>query len=583
MLQPYWQSLPPALRAKLLPGTLGSFQCLHLASSVLEAATTQAGAQPGTASVQTLLHTGYGLLCGAWEDDPLNGDLARQLLQLDSRIASHWQSAPLGVRLSPEWRAALQQLGNAFSRPAALRYYQKLAQQADYDRIMAYLDGERAKAPDNLYWLQQILAVGELAGQLDWALDHVRTHWPRTAPASLRTAVEAHTLCAMGRHADVLALPNGPELECSTLFTLRRAHSLWATGARQKALSLWTDILHTRPWQVNLLLRLHDAVTTTDTPPTEAECAATMGRTVALLYSWNKADDLDRALEALAPSAPGLAHIVALNNGSTDDTGAVMNAWQERLGKRMRVVHLPVNVGAPAARNWLKQLPEVRDANFVAYLDDDAVLPGDWLRHMARAILTCPDASVWGGKILDHHAPHVVQSADLHIAVAPAPNAGEDTPFSPHLAHGEPFNVTDIHAQVADTGGFNYIRPCLSVTGCCHLFRAEALMECGDFSLTLSPSQYDDLEHDLRLATKGGHCAYTGFLAVRHGKRTGKSVQMSAAQFGNGLGNKYKLHAMYSREQVEAMHWRECQLMEQDLLNKARTLDQQLGEISPSI
>ncbi|UZP66931.1 glycosyltransferase [Desulfovibrio mangrovi] len=567
MLQQYWLGLSSAFARRLLHGSAGSFQRMRLASHALAEAVPVASASNGQNAQGVnfaMLDTGRDLLLAALEDDPLNGDLARQVLGLDKQAP--W--------LESDTRTALLELAAAFVRPENLRYFQRLARQGEYAKIQSYLDGERDKAPDNAYWLQQVLAVGELAGELEWALEHVRHRWP--APLAhaniLRVAVEAHLLAVMRRYDDVLALTQDHASAAAGRLLLaaeRRAHSLRMTGDIDAAHAAWRQILSLRPWHVNLLSRWHASVSGHDSPL----AAGVQGRTAALLYSWNKADDLDKALRSLAPSAADLCRIIALNNGSTDATGQVIDAWAERLGERMQAIHLPVNVGAPAARNWLMHLPELAEVEYLAYLDDDAVLPADWLGHMSRAVAVCPEASVWGGKIIDHAAPHIVQSADLHLVMTSGNDEEIDAAFRPTRAHAVPFNVSDIHAQVADCGGFDYIRPCISVTGCCHLFRRADLMACGDFSLTLSPSQYDDLEHDLRMASRGRHCAYTGFLPVEHMKRTGKAVLMSPAQFGNGLGNKYKLHAMYPRDEIERLMAFETALLEQDLLRKAAMLD----------
>lgn len=570
MLQQYWRELPEWFRATLLPGTVGAFRQMGLASRAVACFDPDKNAAPsGEKSRAVMLTVARGLLLAAWEEDPLNGDLARQVLSFD-------QQAPW---LPLQTKAMLLELVTSFSRPENLRYYQRVAQQGDCSKIQTYLEGERAKAPDNIYWLQQILAVGELYGELEWALHHVQAQWPAVLPANgmLKAMTESHLLAISGRHDDVIALSRMrlPEavdersaLGTPLLILEREAHSRWVTGDREGAHALWGRLVKMRPWRVNLLMRFYDSVMGNDAP-----CIPDMGRTAALLYSWNKADDLDAALQSLAPSASELSRIIAINNGSTDATGDVLNAWTQRLGGRMQTIHLPVNIGAPAARNWLKNLPEVTETEFVAYLDDDAILPRNWLHHFARAVHAYPAASVWGGKILDYHAPHIVQSADLHLSMKQGTDEEIDTAFHLSLAHAVPFNVTDMHAQVSDTGGFDYIRPCISVTGCCHLFRTADLMESGDFSLSLSPSQYDDLEHDLRMATQGRHCAYTGFLPVKHMKRTGKATRMTGAQYGNGLGNKYKLHAMHSRADVEALLQAQARILEQDLLNKAEQLD----------
>jgi hypothetical protein len=49
-------------------------------------------------------------------------------------------------------------------------------------------------------------------------------------------------------------------------------------------------------------------------------------------------------------------------------------------------------------------------------------------------------------------------------------------------------------------------------------------------------------------------------------KRTGKAVRMSAAQYGNGAGNKYKLHNMYPPESIIRLRRAELDMLERHLL-----------------
>lgn len=101
---------------------------------------------------------------------------------------------------------------------------------------------------------------------------------------------------------------------------------------------------------------------------------------------------------------------------STDATADVMRVWGDRMGRdRFVPVRLAVNVGAPAARNWLMQLPQVAACEYTAYLDDDAAVPADWLRHFARAVALRPEAAAWGCRVVDWHSPGLVQSAALHM------------------------------------------------------------------------------------------------------------------------------------------------------------------------
>ena len=359
------------------------------------------------------------------------------------------------------------------------------------------------------------------------------------------------------------------------------AHCLAFAGNLPEARRVWAKILHSRPWHTNLALRLHDA-TLSDSP----DPARLLNNTALLLYSFNKADDLAATLRAVAPSAALFRKILALDNGSSDGTASMLRGWQEKLGPELfEPIFLPVNVGAPAARNWLAGRPEVLACEYALYLDDDALVsteslpdPYAWIKHLALAVGRYPEAAVWGLKIRDHQLPWQAQSVDLHVEPnIVGPVGAQGTPsaqFSLTSALTYPFGVSGLHAQAPDFGQFTYTRPCASVTGCCHLMRSRDLQEQGGFNLVFSPSQYDDLERDLRLAVGGQGVCYHGHFSVRHLKRTGKGAQMARPQYGNGLANSYKLAGRFTPEELSALFAFQASLLRDDLHRKLERLDE---------
>lgn len=362
----------------------------------------------------------------------------------------------------------------------------------------------------------------------------------------------------------------------------RLGHCMARRGEREAALALWSKVLAARPWHTQLILSMHDYSRGYDAP-----MQGPPGPTAVLFYSWNKAEDLDAALQSLTASLDDVALVACLDNGSTDATPQVLDAWRCKIGEKFLPVTLPVNVGAAAARNWLISLPQVRALPFAAFVDDDALLPPHWLRHLARAVDLYPAASAWGCRVADAGDPHMTQSGPLHLIPnfipehgpplpgrpdAPAPHLTPDNAFSPLLAKGDPFGVSDLLCAGPDFGALSYIRPCASVTGCCHLLRTAELVE-HPFALQFSPSQYDDLERDLRMLAKGRSACYTGFCTVLHKKRTGGPESLSGPAYGNALGNHYKLHGLYDAAAVTAMVHAEAAALEEDLLARMARLE----------
>ncbi|MBF0483018.1 MAG: glycosyltransferase family 2 protein, partial [Desulfovibrionaceae bacterium] len=310
------------------------------------------------------------------------------------------------------------------------------------------------------------------------------------------------------------------------------------------------ELAANHPWCVNATLALYDLVC-----PGALKSAALPGPAAVLLYTFNKAAELEVTLASLERSlqdAPGVSRIVVLDNGSTDDTPLVLSAAAGRLGAdALRVVRLPVNVGAPAARNWLRREPEAASAEFIVYMDDDVDLPAHWLTRLAAAHAAYPGAGVYACKVVDQARPLLIQSADLHLeALPPAPDGQDDSRTAPAARR---FEMSTLHHQVLDFGQFDYLRPCASVTGCLHMFAAAELEACGDFDLRFSPSQFDDLDHDLRLLAGGKVPVFQGCLSLPHLKRTGTVSGVGGAGYGTGFANQYKLHGKYSREEIRRM------------------------------
>lgn len=114
------------------------------------------------------------------------------------------------------------------------------------------------------------------------------------------------------------------------------------------------------------------------------------------VYCWNNAEKLQGCLQFLAQTEYGNYKAILLDNGSEDQTGALMEVAKcDGVFPQCDVIHLPVNIGAPTARNWLAALPENRHADFLAYFDDDILVEPDWLTRMVAG--PAAESRGWGG------------------------------------------------------------------------------------------------------------------------------------------------------------------------------------------
>jgi GT2 family glycosyltransferase len=484
-----------------------------------------------------------------------------------------WQSRPLdAVRrdillgaapprgAAGELLAGLDAAGNA---PADASGWEALAPDSGPDEALAALIPRVRDARHGLAWLaaawDALLARGAADHALLLGKHYPWPELPRGEALFRRLLAEWAVACRPPDEAEGFLDALDPELWDlwlpQTRHILALARNETDVAARHLA-GLWTAM----PWHANLTLALHGLLR----PMAPAPAASSDHAVAVCIYTWNKAEDLARTLASLEASRLGRAFICVLDNGSDDATPEVLAACGSRLGKRLEVVTLPVNVGAPAARNWLLSLPRVREAEFVAFLDDDLDLPPDWLDELLGAALAHPDAGVVGCRVLDHEPPFAVQSADYHfLPPYMISRSFDDLP--------ERLSVCN-YGGVPDCGLFAYTRPCASVTGCCHLFRRAELNARGGFDVRFTPTQFDDLERDLRAFSAGGHALYHGRLAVRHRQASGLRRPASALQTAQVMGNKIKLEYLYAETEPEKLLTAQRDLLLADLLTRVDDL-----------
>lgn len=120
-----------------------------------------------------------------------------------------------------------------------------------------------------------------------------------------------------------------------------------------------------------------------------------MNLTVAIC-TWNRARLLRRTLDSLAVQhKPGGAtwELLVVNNNCTDETDAVVSAFESRLP--IRGLHEP-NPGLSNARN---KAIAAATGDYMVWTDDDVVVCPEWLSAYALAFQAWPDHAVFGGPI----------------------------------------------------------------------------------------------------------------------------------------------------------------------------------------
>lgn len=246
------------------------------------------------------------------------------------------------------------------------------------------------------------------------------------------------------------------------------------------------------------------------------------------IYSWNKATELEMALRSLACTAYSNYKVFVLNNGSSDGTAELLATLPQQLFREQKVISLPVNIGAPAARNWLYADPETRLADYVAYFDDDIEVQPDWLTRLVETLEQNPRAGVVGAKIINATGQKIVQHSGGVLTQS------EDW-----------INHVLLYTNCPDQGQFDTVGQRDYVMGCANLYRRSVMDEVGVFDIQFSPTQFDDVDHHLRMRLKGWQVLFNGLVEVRHHRNSGGAAN------ANHLANRFKLEKKYDAATAE--------------------------------
>ncbi len=537
-LASFWKILPPDVRHMLVVSSLGGRHLIGVFSKIVERLPTLPPPQ-----AEKVLSAAFDMVLAAWESDPLSHQMCRLF----------WSCALFRSRLPTLVRGMIIGLNHFWETPIP----------GGNPKVKNIIDEKfpgisQEVPPYSLAWWRHVRIMTSLCGSWGWFEDVLEnSRWPSNLDfLRLRLLLDAAVF--QGNRDKALKLVK--RLSQSGLIS--PAGEEWvrgllscSVGDSETAFSSWRRTLMSRPWHTNLILRIYDLLHKTD-----CDLRLLPGSVSICIYSYNKKDALQATLCSVAESKLGDARLFVLINGSTDGSCEIARHWQEKFGKdHFALIKLPVNVGAPAARNWLMHHPMVQEADWIVYLDDDAFVPRDWLLRLGAAVKRYPEGGVYGCKVVDSENPYLIQSADYHLLRQRS---------RPGLVGIPPFHLSTVHHEVEDFGEFDYLRPCIHVTGCCHLFPKDVLMRCGGFDLRYSPSQFDDVDHDFQLALMKKPAIYSGFLTVRHMNNTAKIHRKDLGAGRIGQANLYKLMNKFSGKPFQEMFRWEMDLLWKDFLKK---------------
>ncbi len=122
-----------------------------------------------------------------------------------------------------------------------------------------------------------------------------------------------------------------------------------------------------------------------------------------VIATFNRASLLREALDCLARQAfhPG-DEVVVADNGSTDDTPAVLREAASRFPVPLQTVH----EATPGKSHAIARAVAAARGDVLAFIDDDVFVAGDWVERI-HAIFAEGDVDLAGGRVLPRFAGRV--------------------------------------------------------------------------------------------------------------------------------------------------------------------------------
>jgi len=233
------------------------------------------------------------------------------------------------------------------------------------------------------------------------------------------------------------------------------------------------------------------------------------------IVTWNNLSLLKRMMKSLTSTEypKEKINVYITDNGSNDGTVEYLKDLNKEFIFKVHPEFLPINSGVVYGLNLaiIKGKGEL-----VARLDDDIVLPFNWLKDLVKVMLKRPYCGMICPKVLNDNSFHSIQSADF---VA--------------------FPSISAHENEVDTGQVDYLSKASNLRGSCNLYRRDVFYNCGLFDIRFSPSQYDDLDHQIAVLARGYEIIYNGYVNVIHKLNSG--LDKSDDGLSSFRGNQLKL------------------------------------------
>lgn len=262
--------------------------------------------------------------------------------------------------------------------------------------------------------------------------------------------------------------------------------------------------------------------------------AGTPGRVSVVMLACDKARYTRLALDGLLLSTWPDLELVFLDNGSRDETPAVLAdfaAAVEARGWRVVALREAENIGAVAGRN---RCLERVTGDTVVFLDNDVVIGRrSWLERLRAVLERDGRIGILGPKILYAEPPRPIQAAGCIVCkggrvLFRGRGAAADDP-----AYAEPAEVQ-------------------ALISACWIMPRAVVDELGPLDRRFDPVQFEDIDYCYRARAAGYLCRYEPSVEVYHFENvtTGgtASIRYKHLTIKNGLKFKRKWREMIAAE-----------------------------------
>jgi GT2 family glycosyltransferase len=209
-----------------------------------------------------------------------------------------------------------------------------------------------------------------------------------------------------------------------------------------------------------------------------------------LVVNWNGAALLSACLDSLRRAAPD-AHIVVVDNGSTDRSAAVVAGHPH-----VEWVPLGANRGFAEANNVILRRALAAGARWIGLVNPDMRVDAEWLARLVAAGEAIPDAGLVQGLVVFEDRPDVVNTTGLSLDAL-------------GRASDRDFEVPLTSLRRADG-------PMTGASGGAVLVRAQMLREIGLFDPAFF-AYCEDADLSLRAAAAGWKAYYVSSARAVHG------------------------------------------------------------------